>query len=266
MRNVGLLMASLEYIENHLCDDIRTEDVAEACFCSKSALEKIFRCVCHISVHDYIIRRRMMGAARRLAAASGESILDIAMEYGYSTHESFARAFRQVWNCKPSEFRKRKYTELFPRLQIPLEIEDEYIMQRRRVDISELYDLFRERKNCFFICCDIKEQMRINEVSRKAGDMSILETMNRMREAAGEEDVVFRIGGDEFCILTDSDREEYAAELAGKIRSRNGEPFSFEGRQIPLELHTVIIKLGQGNVNYEELFVGLHNAIKAGKS
>lgn len=159
MRKVELLLISLEYIEAHLRDDIRTEDVATACYCSKSTLEKMFRCVNRISVHDYIVRRRMMQAARLLAACPERTILDIALEYGYSTHESFARAFRQVWNCKPSEFREMKY-ELYPKIRIPLENGGEDIMGRRHVDISELYDLFKERKDCWFVCCDIKEQMR----------------------------------------------------------------------------------------------------------
>jgi len=81
---------------------------------------------------------------------------------------------------------------------------------RKYVDISELYDLFQERKDCYFVCCDIKWMIQINEVSRKAGDLSILETLHRMNEAAGEDDVVFRIGGDEFCMLTCSTEKEYA--------------------------------------------------------
>lgn len=121
MQNIELLVASLEYMENHLSDDIKTEDVAAACFCSKSTLEKMFRCVNGLSIHEYVVRRRMMLAARKLSANPEISILDIALEYGYSTHESFARAFEQIWNCKPSEFRRAKYTELFPRLKAPPE-------------------------------------------------------------------------------------------------------------------------------------------------
>ena len=66
MRRVELLLTALEYIENHLRDEIRTEDITGACFCSKSTLEKLFRSVNRISVHDYLVRRRMMKAARML--------------------------------------------------------------------------------------------------------------------------------------------------------------------------------------------------------
>lgn len=59
MNQLEILSCSLEYIENHLESDIRTEDVARACYCSKSTLEKLFRCINNISVRDYLIRRRM---------------------------------------------------------------------------------------------------------------------------------------------------------------------------------------------------------------
>ena len=261
MQNIELLVASLEYMENHLSDDIKTEDVAAACFCSKSTLEKMFRCVNGLSVHEYVVRRRMMLAARKLSANPKISILDIALEYGYSTHESFARAFEQIWNCKPSEFRRAKYTELFPRLKAPPEEGDDYIMQRRHVDISELYDLFQERKDCYFICCDIKSMLSINAISRKAGDLAILEQMRRMTAASGEEDVVFRIGGDEFCVLTASNDRTYAEQIAEKNIAENGTTFAYEDRQIPLSLYATVVGV-QSGARYEELFANLHNALK----
>ena len=63
MHNMDLLVLGLEYIEEHIKDDIKTQDIALACHCSKSTLEKLFQCVNGISVHSYIVRRRMMLAA-----------------------------------------------------------------------------------------------------------------------------------------------------------------------------------------------------------
>lgn len=264
MRNIETLMSALEYIEAHLGDEIKTEDAAKFCFCSKSTLEKLFRSVHDISVHEYIVRRRMMLAAKQLSQQPEMSILDIAVMYGYSTHESFARAFEQVWNCKPSEFRTAKFTELFPRLNVPPRKGDNYIMQRRHVDISELYDLFQERKDCYFVLCDIKNMVSVNEISRKAGDLAILEQMRRMMAASGEEDIVFRIGGDEFCVLTASSKEAYAKQIAEKIRMMNNRTFSFEDQEIPLALHVAVISLKDCQ-HYDELFAGLHHAIRKSK-
>ena len=265
MQNIELLMTALEYIEVHLCDEIKSNDVAEFCFCSKSTLEKLFRNVHNVSLHEYIIRRRMMLAAKKLSQEPKLSILDIALEYGYSSHESFARAFEQVWNCKPSEFRGAKFTELFPRLNVPQPEGDIYIMQRRHVDISELYDLFQKRKDCFFIVCDIKHMMPINEISKKAGDLAILEQMRRMTAAAGEDDYVFRSGGDEFCILTANNERSYAEQISERIRNMNEQTFSYEDQEIPLSLYTAVVSLKECS-RYDEVFAGLHTAIKESKT
>lgn len=63
MNNMELLADALNYMESHLSDDIHTEDVARACYCSKSTLEKLFRCVNKITVREYLIQRRMTKAA-----------------------------------------------------------------------------------------------------------------------------------------------------------------------------------------------------------
>lgn len=260
MEHVNLLVQSLQFIEEHLCENIKISNIANACYCSKSTLEKMFQCMNGISVHNYIVRRRMMLAAREISEQSEVSILTVAVKYGYSSHEAFARAFKEVWNCNPSEFRDRRYTELFPKLREPIIEGGRCIM--KNVDISQLYDLFIERKQCYFVCCDIKSLVPINNISRKAGDLAILEAMNRMDMEAGEEDMVFRIGGDEFCILTNHTDRGYAEALCDRIKAHNGEGFSYEDQQIPLNLYAVPAKFNGTHLKYDELFTELHMAIK----
>ncbi len=266
MNNMDLLANALAYMEDHLNMEIRTQDVADACYCSKSTLEKLFRCVNNISVRDYLIRRRMMKAARMIVQEPETSLLDIALCYGYSTNEAFTRAFKQVWNCNPSEFRHNtRFSELFPRIEKPLENGDDYMKNRKHVDISELYDLFVTRKDCYFVCADIKSMIPINEISRKAGDLAILECLNRLLASSSEEDVAFRIGGDEFALLTASTDVNYAESIAEKVRSMNGQSFRFEDQEIPLTLYVSITKYEGRNIKYNELFTNLHLAIKESK-
>lgn len=262
MKNIELLMLSLEYIELHLCEELRTDDIAAACFCSRSTLEKLFQHLNGITVHKYIVRRRMMLAARRLHSEPEISILSVAVEYGYSSHEAFTRAFREVWGCSPSEIRGRRFVELFPRYTAPIEKGDSYIMQRKSVDISQLYDLFRERRDCWFVLTDMVNLLAINAISRKAGDLCLIEQMNRMVAATGEDDVIFRIGGDEFCILTGSTDRAYADEVVEKIRSFNGNTVRFEDRDIPLSLYTTATRVTSDSLRYNELFSSLHLALR----
>ena len=267
MNNMEILADAFAYIEQNLQADIKTEDVAAVCCCSKSTLEKIFKCVNNIGVHDYLIRRRMMLAARMMIAHPDMGLLDIALSCGYSTNESFSRAFRSVWNCNPSEFRSNhRFSELFPRLYPPIQDGGTYLSMRKNVDISEMYDLFQERRNCYFVCCDIKQLVPINEISRKAGDLAILETMNRMEREAGEEDFVFRIGGDEFVLLINSEDVKYAEEVSERIRGYNGRKFVHEDREIPLNLHLAIVKFDRKSLRYQELFEQLHLAILENKA
>lgn len=266
MNNIELLSDALDYIEAHLKTSISTDDIVRYCHCSKSSLEKLFKCVNHISVHDYIVRRRMVKAARELAMHPTSGILDIALAYGYNSHESFARAFYKVWNCNPSKFRERyRFSEeLYPRMLPPIQKGDFYM--QKHVDISELYDLFKKREGCYFVCCDIKSLVPINEISYKAGDLAILESMKRMSDAAGDDDFVFRIGGDEFALLTASTDVSYAEQIAAAICSKNGENFTCDGRDIPLSLHTTVTCPNTRHLKYDELFTDLHSSIRGSKN
>lgn len=261
MKNLKLLQTALTYMEDNLTSDIHTEDIAEHCYCSKSTLEKLFKCINGITVRDYMIRRRMVYAARVLRENPSQNLLELAVLCGYNSNEAFGRAFKSVWNCNPSEFNGiYQFSELYPRLRVPTQEGDCYMRSRKQVDISELYDLFRERKDCYFVCADIKSLVPINDISRKAGDLAILEAMRRLSDCAGEEDVVFRIGGDEFAILTNTADLEKAEEIAEKVRAKNGEPVCFEEYKIPLSLHVAVTAMA-AKLRYSELFTGLHVAL-----
>ena len=255
-----LLTIALSYLEDNLTEKITTEDVAKACYCSKSTLEKLFRCISHMSVHDYIIRRRMMKAAKMLFSHREINILDVAVLYGYTSNEAFTRAFKQVWNCTPSEFRTNtRYSELFPRFTFDFD-KGEQIM--KKADISELYDLLRERIGCHYIIGDIVGLIPINNISRAAGDLALIEALNRMNNVAGDNDVVFRIGPDEFVLLTDSKDMDYVKKLASEIESQNGKTFTYEGQEIPLSLYVLISSMNKSAHNQMgELYNQFHDAM-----
>ena len=206
----------------------------------------------------------MSRASRDLVKNPDRSLLDIGMEYGYGSNEAFTRAFQSVWQISPSEFRKNPSEfELFPGYRIERELlEDKKMTDRKKVDISELYDCIKERKGCFLILGDIKGLIPINEISRKAGDLAIITSLKRMEQAAGQQDVVFRIGGDEFVILTDSTDEAYAKKLCEEIVSHNDEYISWDGNEIPLTLYVKAVRYEGGSaLRYSDFFTMLHSEI-----
>lgn len=263
MEKVLLIRDALTYIEANLTEDLRTEDIARALYCSKSALEKLFRVVLHISIKDYSIRRRMSLAAREIRNKPEVSFLELAVRYGYGSNEAFTRAFRSVWHVSPSEYRKNPSGfELYPALRLEPELmEDESMKYKKKVDISELYDCFRERRNCYIIGVDIKSLIPINEISLEAGDLAILNALRRLEEACGENDIVFRIGGDEFVALTVSEDKDYATRVISEVLSHNGETFEYNGQAVPLSLYATCYRIEESNLRYAELFAQMQRQL-----
>lgn len=264
MENIQILVRALEYIENNLTESIKTEDIANHLYCSKSTIEKLFRYFNNISIRDYLIRRRMSKAALDIVRFPKKSLLDIGMEYGYGSNEAFSRAFFKVWHVSPSEFRKNpsKY-ELFPRFNMEQELmEEKKMSNRKKVDISELYDCIKERNECFMVIGDIRSLIPINDISIQAGDLAIITAMKRMENAAGEDDIVFRVGGDEFVILTNSTEAEYANGIVDEILSHNGEIIVWENNEIPLSMYAKCFRLEEtNNIRYSELFTKIQDEI-----
>lgn len=264
MENIQILIEALKYIDDNLTEAINTDEIAKHLFCSKSTIEKLFKYVNNMTIRDYIIRRRMSKAAIELTVHPERTLLDIGIRYGYGSNEAFTRAFYSVWQVTPSEFRKNPANyELFPRYRLDRELmEEEKMKDRKKVDISELYDCIKERKGCYLVLGDIKHLIPINEISRKAGDLAIITAMKRMENAAGENDIVFRIGGDEFVILTHSEDENYAKALCEDIISHNKECIVWENNEISLSMYVKAVRYNfEGGLKYSEFFSMLHNEL-----
>ncbi len=118
--SIEALMDVLEFIEENIAGDLSVEEIARHCGISTSSLQKRFKYVFHMTVKDYILRRRFSCAARDLLTTD-DSILNISLKYGYSNHESFTRGFQQVWMMTPTEYRKnRRFSGHTPKLSAVL--------------------------------------------------------------------------------------------------------------------------------------------------
>lgn len=264
MKNFMILTESLDFIEKNLREPITRRDIADHCFVSLSMLEKLFRYALGYSIKEYIERRRMTLAAYDIAHR-GLSVTEGAMKYQYNSVEVFSRSFRRVWNVSPSEFTERwKFTGIFPKINFRYKEGEEIYMARKRVDINEAYEYLLSRCGSYVLCFDGVHFMKFNEISRKAGDMAIIEMASRIDRAAGDDMQVMCIGGDEFALITGLYDEDKVVKLRDEILKRNGEPVIFGGRELPLSMWCGITKIPD-NLHYDEFFTGLHKAIEDSK-
>lgn len=72
---------------------------------SQSHLSRKFREVSGMRLRDYLRYRRLAFALVELRDTR-RGILDIAMDYGFSSNEAFTRAFREAYGVTPSQYRK----------------------------------------------------------------------------------------------------------------------------------------------------------------
>lgn len=95
---------ALSYIEENLANDIDYEEVARLACCSEYHFKRMFSFLAGVTLSEYIRRRRLTLAAFELNN-SNIRIIDVAVKYGYSSPDSFTRAFQSLHGITPTEAR-----------------------------------------------------------------------------------------------------------------------------------------------------------------
>lgn len=113
------IQAALDYVEEHLTDEIDYEMVAKQAWSSSFHFQRVFGILCGYSLGDYIRMRRLSLAAEDLTKGD-ERVLDVALRYGYETPESFSRAFAKFHGITPIEAKKGGKIKSFTRLSVKL--------------------------------------------------------------------------------------------------------------------------------------------------
>ncbi|WP_105618926.1 helix-turn-helix domain-containing protein [Vallitalea okinawensis] len=99
----------IDYIEKNLYENIELDAIAKRTHFSLMQVYRIFSLVTGMTLKEYIRTRRMTKALLDIKY-SKESILNIALRSGYTTHESFSRAFVKLFGILPNEYRKASIT------------------------------------------------------------------------------------------------------------------------------------------------------------
>ncbi|WP_339314956.1 GyrI-like domain-containing protein [Paenibacillus sp. FSL R10-2734] len=116
------LNKSLSYIEENLTDRVDYQEASKIACCSEYHFTRMFSFLAGITLSEYIRRRRLTLAALELSH-SDIKIIDAAMKYGYTSPDSFTRAFQSMHGITPSEARIHGQSlKAFPRMTFQLTI------------------------------------------------------------------------------------------------------------------------------------------------
>lgn len=110
-----LAIDAANYVQHHLSDAIRTEDLARALYISRPYLSKKFREETGETITDFILKEKTE-EAKRLLRYSDKPLTAIGSYLGFSSPSHFSRVFRKYVGTTPSEYRQQ-YGDLHSRPQ-----------------------------------------------------------------------------------------------------------------------------------------------------
>ena len=102
----GLLQEAFAVLEEHFDEDISLSWLAEKLGTSQFYLSKLFNKKIGCGFNQYLKLLRIQKAERLLRG--DKSVLEIAYECGFNNMRTFHRAFKEVHNMPPREWRRQK--------------------------------------------------------------------------------------------------------------------------------------------------------------
>jgi len=94
----------LDFIEENIGNEIQIDELAVIAALSLFYYQRLFARLVKKPVREYIKLRRLAHALNSIKNKN-RNVVDIAVEYGFNSRETFSRAFKETYGLSPSEYR-----------------------------------------------------------------------------------------------------------------------------------------------------------------
>jgi AraC-like DNA-binding protein/GNAT superfamily N-acetyltransferase len=111
-----IVKTTLQYVEEHLKDDISLEALSKNAGYSEFHFCRVFKGETGIPVMDYVRKRRLVHALADME--KGKNMLGIALDYGFETQGGMIKAFRKVYGDTPGNYRMQVLGRLPNNIQL----------------------------------------------------------------------------------------------------------------------------------------------------
>lgn len=103
------IQKTVDELEHHLQEDYSIEQLAQCANLSLFYYQRLFTRLVGKSVNEYKKARRLAHAKEDIKKTK-EKLIDIATKYGFDSHETFTKSFKDLYGITPSEYRKTDVT------------------------------------------------------------------------------------------------------------------------------------------------------------
>jgi len=196
--------AAIAYIEAHLLDNLNIADVARVAGCSETDVQRIFYLLTDTTIAEYVRKRRLTLAAHELQSEKA-SVLEIALKYGYSSPDSFTRAFKQLHRITPSMVNKGNCAlKSYGKITFTMTIQGVMAMEYRIVKKPEIHFIGKKNR--------VKDSIRISKEVQKLWDRMDTAFLKDLKTLRNEEGIAGLIcdrldGGIDYWIGCISDKD-----------------------------------------------------------
>ena len=91
----------IQYINNHLTEEINIDSLSEGFYISKYHMMRQFKAETGYTIGNYINQKRLLLAREMLK--QGEPVTKVYLDSGFKEHSTFVRAYKQMYGEVPSK-------------------------------------------------------------------------------------------------------------------------------------------------------------------
>lgn len=216
MDSITGIQNAIDYIEEHITEELDYGEIAKRAACSNFYFQRLFGILCGYSLGEYIRNRRLSIAGSELSVRNIK-VIDAAMKYGYDSPESFTRAFVKFHGITPSQAKKDgSRLKNFSRISVQIVLKGGSVMDCKIVKKKAFKVIGKVEKHSINNGENKNTIPEFWERSHKDG------TVKKLLELASDREFIFGI----CCNHTLNDTQDFdyaiAAKCDGKLAASDG--------------------------------------------